>query len=188
MGCGSYYDPRDQSSHRLVSGRFCPALLHPSPDSGELGIWGKRLPGLFADFAGASRRAIHAGLKYAAQGVRKMREVFPAIKVEQRVCAECFAAERSTTIRPRTCRECGATFDGGPRAWYCPNCRAIRKKSQLHDATKAEQSGLLAVLTIVRSAGKSILSIRRASGTVKTVPREHIVRRTARHPKMERGK
>ena len=57
------------------------------------------------------------------------------------------------------------------------------KKSQLHDATKVEQSGLLAVLTIVRSAGKSILSIRRASGTVKTVPREHIVRRTARHPK-----
>ena len=57
------------------------------------------------------------------------------------------------------------------------------KKSQLHDATKVEQSGLLAVLTIVRSAGKSILSIRRASGTAKTVPREHIVRRTARHPK-----
>ena len=35
---------------------------------------------------------------------------------------------------------------------------------------KVEQSGLLAVLTIVRSAGKSILSIRRASGTAKTVP------------------
>ena len=57
------------------------------------------------------------------------------------------------------------------------------KKSQLHDATKVEQSGLLAVLTIVRSAEKSILSIRRARNTAKTVHREHIVRRTARRPK-----
>ena len=57
------------------------------------------------------------------------------------------------------------------------------KKSQLHDATKTDQSGLLAALTIVRSAGKSILSIRRARNTAKTVPRKHIVRRTARHPK-----
>ena len=57
------------------------------------------------------------------------------------------------------------------------------KKSQLHDATKVEQSGLLAVLTIVRSAEKSILSIRRARNTAKTVHREHIVRRTARSKK-----
>ena len=55
-------DPRDQSSHWLVSGCFCPALLHPSPDSGELGIWGKHLSGLSADFVGSSRRAVYAGL------------------------------------------------------------------------------------------------------------------------------
>lgn len=29
-------------------------------------------------------------------------------------------------ITPKTCRQCGATFPGGPRAWYCPNCRAER--------------------------------------------------------------
>lgn len=28
--------------------------------------------------------------------------------------------------RPRTCRTCGAVFPGGPRAWYCPDCRAAR--------------------------------------------------------------
>lgn len=36
----------------------------------------------------------------------------------------------TSTIAPRTCRECGATFDGGPRAWYCPECREVRKKLQ----------------------------------------------------------
>ena len=70
----------------------------------------------------------------------KCGKLFPATKVEQRVCAECFAAERSTTIRPRTCRECGAIFDGGPRAWYCPNCRAIRKKES---AARCHKSGTI---------------------------------------------
>lgn len=28
----------------------------------------------------------------------------------------------------RICRECGIEFLGGPRAWYCPKCRLIRKK------------------------------------------------------------
>ena len=26
------------------------------------------------------------------------------------------------------CRDCGKTFPGGPRAWYCPDCRKLRKK------------------------------------------------------------
>ena len=33
-----------------------------------------------------------------------------------------------STKQPRTCQECGAVFDGGPRAWYCPECRAKRYK------------------------------------------------------------
>lgn len=28
----------------------------------------------------------------------------------------------------RTCRKCAKIFNGGPRAWYCPDCRAERKK------------------------------------------------------------
>lgn len=43
-------------------------------------------------------------------------------------CPDCAAAQRATTLRPRTCRACGVTFDGGPRAWYCPDCRAERKR------------------------------------------------------------
>lgn len=43
-------------------------------------------------------------------------------------CPDCAAAQRSTTLRPRTCRQCGVIFDGGPRAWYCPDCRRERRK------------------------------------------------------------
>lgn len=54
----------------------------------------------------------------------------------QAVCEDCLAAARSTTIRPRTCRACGTTFDGGPRAWYCPSCRAERQKEASRRARK----------------------------------------------------
>ena len=30
----------------------------------------------------------------------------------------------------RVCRTCGAVFSGGPRAWYCPDCRLERKRAQ----------------------------------------------------------
>ena len=54
----------------------------------------------------------------------------PAYKT-QKYCPDCAAArKRNTVIRQRTCRECGAQFDGGPRAWYCPSCRADRKRAQ----------------------------------------------------------
>ena len=54
----------------------------------------------------------------------------------QAVCEDCLAEARSTTIRPRTCRACGTTFDGGPRAWYCPSCRAERQKESSRRARK----------------------------------------------------
>lgn len=34
----------------------------------------------------------------------------------------------AVVVMPRTCRECGAVFDGGPRAWYCPACRLARQR------------------------------------------------------------
>lgn len=30
----------------------------------------------------------------------------------------------------RICKICGRTFSGGPRAWYCPECRYERRKEQ----------------------------------------------------------
>lgn len=34
----------------------------------------------------------------------------------------------SVVVKPRVCRQCGVTFEGGPRAWYCPACRAERRR------------------------------------------------------------
>lgn len=47
---------------------------------------------------------------------------------DQAKCEDCIAAARATTLRPRVCRQCGVTFDGGPRAWYCPDCRVERQR------------------------------------------------------------
>lgn len=45
-------------------------------------------------------------------------------------CPSCSALAKQTgVIRPRTCRQCGAVFGGGPRAMYCPMCRAERVKA-----------------------------------------------------------
>lgn len=35
----------------------------------------------------------------------------------------------ATVIAPRICRQCGTIFEGGPRAWYCPSCRAERLRA-----------------------------------------------------------
>lgn len=32
-------------------------------------------------------------------------------------------------LYPRTCKTCGIIFAGGPRAWYCPDCRKKRKNA-----------------------------------------------------------
>ena len=57
-------------------------------------------------------------------------KVFATDRYEQAKCGDCLAAARSTTLRPRTCRTCGDIFPGGPRAWYCPDCRAEREKAR----------------------------------------------------------
>ena len=33
-------------------------------------------------------------------------------------------------IYDRVCRTCGRSFKGGPRAWYCPDCREERRKER----------------------------------------------------------
>lgn len=48
----------------------------------------------------------------------------------------------ASVVLPRTCRQCGAVFDGGPRAWYCPACRIERKKeskSRMRKKGKADR-------------------------------------------------
>lgn len=57
-------------------------------------------------------------------------KVFSTDRTEQAKCDDCLAAARSTTLRTRTCHTCGAAFLGGPRARYCPTCRAERQKAR----------------------------------------------------------
>ena len=56
--------------------------------------------------------------------------MFSTDRAEQAKCDDCLAAARSTTLRTRTCQTCGAAFTGGPRARYCPTCRAERQKTR----------------------------------------------------------
>lgn len=69
-------------------------------------------------------------------------------------------------IRKRTCRTCGVVFDGGPRAWYCPDCRAERrrrsdKKSKLNKkAGKNIQIGVTTKLCQVCGKPFTVMSAR----------------------------
>jgi len=51
-----------------------------------------------------------------------------------------------STKAPRTCRECGGVFDGGPRARYCPECREERRKIQKERYERRRKMGLSIVL------------------------------------------
>lgn len=57
-----------------------------------------------------------------------------------------------STKAPRICRECGVVFDGGPRAWYCPDCREVRKK--LYKARAKENRKRGKNITLGESVGK----------------------------------
>lgn len=66
------------------------------------------------------------------------RAFTPATKYTY-LCPECHSVAKSAGIvQDRTCRECGVTFPGGPRAWYCPDCRAERRRVQSRKAKKGK--------------------------------------------------
>lgn len=48
-----------------------------------------------------------------------------------------------SSLRQRTCRACGRSFLGGPRAWYCPQCRVERRKRQSVAYKARKRAGLV---------------------------------------------
>ena len=47
------------------------------------------------------------------------------------MCPDCSEAHfKSAALNTRICRQCGESFQGGPRAWYCPSCRMERKRKR----------------------------------------------------------
>ncbi|WP_438497203.1 hypothetical protein [Paenibacillus sp. IHBB 3054] len=44
-------------------------------------------------------------------------------------------------IQERTCKDCGCVFQGGPRAFFCVECRAERKRQQKAEYQRRKRSG-----------------------------------------------
>lgn len=53
----------------------------------------------------------------------------------------CGCQHNTPHILSRICKECGTGFEGGPRANYCPSCRADRKKMQAKQARERAKAG-----------------------------------------------
>lgn len=41
----------------------------------------------------------------------------------------------------RTCGQCSKTFSGGPRSWYCEECRELRKKEATRKHRESKKQG-----------------------------------------------
>lgn len=60
---------------------------------------------------------------------KQCRNPFQTEKSEAVLCPTCSEAYfKSASLNDRTCRQCGIVFRGGPRAWYCPDCRLQRRR------------------------------------------------------------
>ena len=63
----------------------------------------------------------------------------------------CKKANPSSNIKERECRECGKKFEGGPRAWYCPQCRENRRAESKRKTAENRKNGTL------KSPGKEMI-------------------------------
>lgn len=80
---------------------------------------------------------------------------YEAIGSDGYFCPECSAEYfRNASVRDRTCRECGKTFPGGPRAWYCPDCRAERRKEYEREWRKKTPARKIGSTDICQRCGK----------------------------------
>lgn len=57
-------------------------------------------------------------------------------------------------IYERICRTCGRNFKGGPRAWYCPDCRQKRLRERKAKYNKGDFKRHLGDKDICKNCGK----------------------------------
>ena len=77
--------------------------------------------------------------------------------VEQMLAPFLPAEGASPNIRGRVCRQCAKSFRGGPRAWYCPDCRLERQRMHDREAKERKKKGLarkLGSIDICERCGK----------------------------------
>ena len=56
-------------------------------------------------------------------------------------CPDCVKIIKNTHYHPRICKSCGASFLGGGRAFFCPACRAERRKKQKAEYEARKRAG-----------------------------------------------
>ena len=80
-------------------------------------------------------------------------------KSEATLCTECRKEIKKESIyRPRTCKQCGVTFDGAPRAMFCPDCRRERTKESNRRAKKEKGRKIGSIQKCERCGGSYILA------------------------------
>ena len=57
----------------------------------------------------------------------------------------------------RICRSCGIKFQGGPRAWYCPECRKNRQKEQAAKYRQAPSKRKLGSIDVCENCGEKYI-------------------------------
>lgn len=60
-------------------------------------------------------------------------------------------------IYNRVCQTCGITFKGGPRAWYCPECRKEREKERAAKYRKAPAKRPIGSTDICNNCGENYI-------------------------------
>lgn len=80
-------------------------------------------------------------------------------KSDATLCADCRKEIKAQSVfRPRTCKQCGITFDGAPRAMFCPDCRRERTKENNRKAKKEIGRKLGSIQKCERCGGSYILA------------------------------
>ena len=73
-------------------------------------------------------------------------------------CKRASHADRN--MRNRICRSCGVAFKGGPRAFYCPECREERRKESSRKSkarTRAGKNIVLGGKMVCEMCGREII-------------------------------
>lgn len=63
-----------------------------------------------------------------------------------RVKISCGCKKSGAMLKERICQQCGKKFEGGPRAWYCPDCRAERAKESKKRTAERRKNGTIAII------------------------------------------
>lgn len=68
-------------------------------------------------------------------------------------CDACVEISKKDVLRTRVCKSCDCNFLGGPRAWYCPECRRNRTRVRVQMHKRNGPKRLLGSTDICQACG-----------------------------------